>query len=61
MTHLMHRLIATCLILGFGAGAAAAADKPAAPLDTGAGYQSGIANLRGIVGGYLAGGHAASR
>ena len=36
-----------------------AAGNSAAPLDTGAGYQSGIANLRGIVGGYLAGSHAA--
>jgi hypothetical protein len=32
----MHRLIATCLILVFGAGAAAAADKPAVALDTAA-------------------------
>ncbi len=36
-----------------------AAGNSAAPLDTGAGYQSGLANLRGIVGGYLAGEHAA--
>jgi 3-oxosteroid 1-dehydrogenase len=38
-----------------------AAGNSAAPLDTGAGYQSGLANLRGIVGGYLAGNHAARR
>jgi 3-oxosteroid 1-dehydrogenase len=38
-----------------------AAGNSAAPLDTGAGYQSGLANLRGIVGGYLSGKHAASR
>jgi 3-oxosteroid 1-dehydrogenase len=38
-----------------------AAGNSAAPLDTGAGYQSGLANLRGIVGGYLAGTHAAAR
>ncbi len=38
-----------------------AAGNAAAPLDTGAGYQSGLANLRGIVGGYLAGNHAAQR
>jgi 3-oxosteroid 1-dehydrogenase len=35
-----------------------AAGNSAAPLDTGAGDQSGIANLRGIVGGYLAARHA---
>jgi 3-oxosteroid 1-dehydrogenase len=38
-----------------------AAGNAAAPLDTGAGYQSGLANLRGIVGGYLAASHAARR
>jgi 3-oxosteroid 1-dehydrogenase len=38
-----------------------AAGNSAAPLDTGAGYQSGVANLRGIAGGYLAGRHAAAR
>jgi 3-oxosteroid 1-dehydrogenase len=38
-----------------------AAGNSAAPLDSGAGYQSGIANLRGIVGGYLAGRHAAGK
>jgi 3-oxosteroid 1-dehydrogenase len=38
-----------------------AAGNSAAPLDSGAGYQSGIANLRGIVGGYLAARHAAGR
>ena len=35
-----------------------AAGNSAAPLDTGAGYQSGLANLRGIVGGWLAAHHA---
>ena len=38
-----------------------AVGNAAAPLDSGAGYQSGVANLRGIVGGYLAGTHAARR
>lgn len=38
-----------------------AAGNSAAPLDSGAGYQSGVANLRGIVGGYLAAKHAAGR
>lgn len=38
-----------------------AAGNSAAPLDSGAGYQSGVANLRGIVGGYLAARHAAGR
>jgi 3-oxosteroid 1-dehydrogenase len=38
-----------------------AAGNAAAPLDSGAGYQSGVANLRGIVGGFLAGTHAARR
>jgi 3-oxosteroid 1-dehydrogenase len=38
-----------------------AAGNSAAPLDTGAGYQSGVANLRGIVGGWLAGRHASAR
>lgn len=35
-----------------------AAGNSAAPLDIGAGYQSGLSNLRGLVGGYLAAGHA---
>ena len=38
-----------------------AAGNSAAPLDIGAGYQSGLSNLRGMVGGYLAGRHAAGR
>jgi 3-oxosteroid 1-dehydrogenase len=38
-----------------------AVGNAAAPLDIGAGYQSGLSNLRGMVGGYLAGQHAASR
>ena len=38
-----------------------AAGNSAAPLDIGAGYQSGLSNLRGMVGGYLAGRHAAQR
>jgi 3-oxosteroid 1-dehydrogenase len=38
-----------------------AVGNSAAPLDIGAGYQSGLSNLRGLVGGYLAGRHAASR
>ena len=38
-----------------------AVGNSAAPLDIGAGYQSGLSNLRGIVGGYLAGRHAAAR
>jgi 3-oxosteroid 1-dehydrogenase len=38
-----------------------AAGNSAAPLDIGAGYQSGLANLRGMVGGYLAGRHASAR
>jgi hypothetical protein len=33
----------------------------AAPLDVGAGYQSGLSNLRGMVGGYRAALHAAQR
>jgi 3-oxosteroid 1-dehydrogenase len=36
-----------------------AAGNSAAPLDIGAGYQSGLSNLRGLVGGYLAARHAA--
>ena len=36
-----------------------AAGNSAAALDTGAGYQSGLANLRGLVWGYLSGLHAA--
>jgi 3-oxosteroid 1-dehydrogenase len=38
-----------------------AVGNAAAPLDIGAGYQSGISNLRGMVGGFLAGKHAANR
>lgn len=38
-----------------------AAGNAAAPLDIGAGYQSGLSNLRGLVGGWLAGRHAAAR
>jgi 3-oxosteroid 1-dehydrogenase len=38
-----------------------AAGNSTAPLDIGAGYQSGLSNLRGMVGGYLAGRHAALR
>jgi 3-oxosteroid 1-dehydrogenase len=38
-----------------------AAGNAAAALDTGAGYQSGISNLRGMVGGALAARHAAAR
>ncbi|MCC6999833.1 MAG: FAD-binding protein [Deltaproteobacteria bacterium] len=38
-----------------------AVGNAAAPLDIGAGYQSGLSNLRGMVFGYLAGKHAASR
>jgi 3-oxosteroid 1-dehydrogenase len=38
-----------------------AAGNAAAPLDIGAGYQSGLSNLRGMVGGYRAGKHAAAR
>jgi 3-oxosteroid 1-dehydrogenase len=38
-----------------------AVGNAAAPLDIGAGYQSGLSNLRGLVGGYLAGRDAAGR
>jgi 3-oxosteroid 1-dehydrogenase len=38
-----------------------AVGNSAAPLDIGAGYQSGLSNLRGMVGGYLAARHACSR
>jgi 3-oxosteroid 1-dehydrogenase len=38
-----------------------AAGNSVAQLDVGAGYQSGLANLRGIVGGWLAARHAARR
>jgi 3-oxosteroid 1-dehydrogenase len=38
-----------------------AVGNAAAPLDVGAGYQSGISNLRGLVGGHLAARHAAAR
>jgi predicted oxidoreductase len=37
-----------------------AAGNAAAPLDIGAGYQSGVANLRGLVGGYRAAQHIVS-
>ena len=36
-----------------------AVGNSAAVIDTGAGYQSGIANLRGMAWGYVAGRHAA--
>jgi len=38
-----------------------AVGNAAAPLDIGAGYQSGLSNLRGLVGGYLAARHAAAQ
>jgi 3-oxosteroid 1-dehydrogenase len=38
-----------------------AVGNSAAPLDIGAGYQSGLSNLRGMVGGYRAALHAAQR
>jgi 3-oxosteroid 1-dehydrogenase len=38
-----------------------AAGNAAAPLDIGAGYQSGLSNLRGLTAGFLAGKHASSR
>jgi 3-oxosteroid 1-dehydrogenase len=38
-----------------------AAGNAAAPLDIGAGYQSGLSNLRGLVGGWLAARHALGR
>jgi 3-oxosteroid 1-dehydrogenase len=38
-----------------------AAGNSAAPLDIGAGYQSGLSNLRGMVGGYRAALHAAAQ
>lgn len=38
-----------------------ACGNSAAALDTGAGYQSGLSNLRGMVWGYVAGQHAATR
>jgi 3-oxosteroid 1-dehydrogenase len=38
-----------------------AVGNAAAPLDIGAGYQSGLSNLRGLTGGYVAGRHAANR
>jgi len=38
-----------------------AVGNAAAPLDTGAGYQSGLSNLRGLVGGTFAARHAAAR
>ena len=38
-----------------------AAGNSTAPLDIGAGYQSGLSNLRGLVGGFVAAEHAAKR
>jgi 3-oxosteroid 1-dehydrogenase len=38
-----------------------AAGNAAAPLDIGAGYQSGLSNLRGLVGGYAAAKHASAK
>ena len=38
-----------------------AVGNAAAPLDIGAGYQSGLSNLRGLAGGFIAGRHASSR
>jgi 3-oxosteroid 1-dehydrogenase len=38
-----------------------AVGNAAAPLDIGAGYQSGLSNLRGLVGGWLAARHAVAR
>jgi 3-oxosteroid 1-dehydrogenase len=38
-----------------------AVGNSAAPLDIGAGYQSGLSNLRGMVFGYRAALHAAAR
>jgi predicted oxidoreductase len=38
-----------------------AVGNSAAPLDIGAGYQSGLSNLRGMTGGYRAALHAAQR
>ncbi len=38
-----------------------ATGNSAAPLDIGAGYQSGLSNLRGMVGGFVAGRHASAR
>jgi 3-oxosteroid 1-dehydrogenase len=38
-----------------------AVGNAAAPLDIGAGYQSGLSNLRGMAGGFVAGRHAAVR
>jgi 3-oxosteroid 1-dehydrogenase len=38
-----------------------AVGNAAAPLDIGAGYQSGLSNLRGMAGGFVAGRHAALR
>jgi 3-oxosteroid 1-dehydrogenase len=38
-----------------------AVGNAAAPLDIGAGYQSGLSNLRGLTGGFIAGRHAAGR
>lgn len=38
-----------------------AVGNAAAPLDIGAGYQSGLSNLRGLVGGYQAGRHATGK
>jgi 3-oxosteroid 1-dehydrogenase len=38
-----------------------AVGNAAAPLDIGAGYQSGLSNLRGLAGGFVAGAHASAR
>jgi 3-oxosteroid 1-dehydrogenase len=38
-----------------------AVGNAAAPLDIGAGYQSGLSNLRGLVGGFVAGKHATEK
>ena len=38
-----------------------AAGNAAAPLDIGAGYQSGLSHLRGLTGGFVAARHASKR
>jgi predicted oxidoreductase len=48
-------------VRGRAIGGLYAAGNAAAPLDTGAGYQSGLSNLRGLVGGWLAARHAVGR
>jgi len=45
-------------VRGHAIGGLYAAGNSAAPLDTGAGYQSGLSNLRGLTWGYIAGRHA---